>query len=160
MLRRNCDEWNHTRRLKPLRTNDCLTAFLSHSFWHCFGGGGAGVDYVQDKVRPGTGREGALGYERYAAGAGMRRSGLFQTGRVSGMLRLPMDEFMNVLVACKTDTIAPHIPVLHRDIPFILNIIHPSLISNRSAPIRSHNTMITHRAEGVRYLTSGPLCSG
>ena len=30
--------------------------------------------YVQDKVRPGTGREGALGYERYVAGAGMRRS--------------------------------------------------------------------------------------
>ena len=26
---------------------------------------------VQDKVRPGTGREGALGYERYAAGAGL-----------------------------------------------------------------------------------------
>ena len=24
-------------------------------------------DYVQDKVRPGTGREGALGYERYIA---------------------------------------------------------------------------------------------
>ena len=31
--------------------------------------------YVQDKVRPGTGREGALGYERYAAGAWMHRSG-------------------------------------------------------------------------------------
>ena len=24
-------------------------------------------NYVQDKVRPGTGREGALGYERYFA---------------------------------------------------------------------------------------------
>ena len=41
--------------------------------------------YVQDKVRPGTGREGALGYERYAAGAGMRRSGFFQIGTVSWM---------------------------------------------------------------------------
>jgi hypothetical protein len=30
--------------------------------------------YVQDKVRPGTGREGALGYERYTAGAGRARA--------------------------------------------------------------------------------------
>jgi len=29
------------------------------------------VGYVQDKVRPGTGREGALGYERYIAGEHM-----------------------------------------------------------------------------------------
>ncbi len=29
--------------------------------------------YVQDKVRPVAGREGALGYERYAAGAGRAR---------------------------------------------------------------------------------------
>ena len=29
---------------------------------------------------------------------------------------------MHVLVGCKTDTIAPHIHVLPRDIPFILNI--------------------------------------
>jgi len=50
--------------------------------------------YVQDKVRSGTGREGALGYERYVAGAGtrldrepvervawaMRSSDFFQTG--------------------------------------------------------------------------------
>jgi hypothetical protein len=28
---------------------------------------GRRVGYVQDKVRPGTGREGALGYERYIA---------------------------------------------------------------------------------------------
>ena len=35
----------------------------------------SGLAYVQDKVRPGTGREGALGY---AAGAGMRGSGLCQ----------------------------------------------------------------------------------
>ena len=28
------------------------------------------LGYVQDKERPGTGREGALGYERYTAGAG------------------------------------------------------------------------------------------
>jgi hypothetical protein len=27
--------------------------------------GCAGAAHVQDKVRPGTGREGALGYERY-----------------------------------------------------------------------------------------------
>ena len=31
----------------------------------------ATVRYVQDKVRPGTGREGALGYERYIAGKHM-----------------------------------------------------------------------------------------
>ena len=30
-------------------------------------GGASRGDYVQDKVRPGTGREGALGYERYVA---------------------------------------------------------------------------------------------
>ena len=30
-------------------------------------GGATCGDYVQDKVRPGTGREGALGYERYIA---------------------------------------------------------------------------------------------
>ena len=30
-------------------------------------GGATRGDYVQDKVRPGTGREGALGYERYIA---------------------------------------------------------------------------------------------
>ena len=40
--------------------------------------------YVQDKVRPGTGREGALGYERYTAGAGMRWSGAFQFCTVFG----------------------------------------------------------------------------
>lgn len=33
MLRRNCDEWNHTRRLKSFRFNDCLTAHMSHNFW-------------------------------------------------------------------------------------------------------------------------------
>ncbi len=32
---------------------------------------GRGFFYVQDKVRPETGREGALGYERYAANAGL-----------------------------------------------------------------------------------------
>jgi hypothetical protein len=26
---------------------------------------------------------------------------------------------------CKTETIAPHVHVLYRDIPFILNITHP-----------------------------------
>ena len=30
------------------------------------------ADYVQEKVRPGTGREAGLDHERYAAGAGMR----------------------------------------------------------------------------------------
>ena len=39
---------------------DCLR-FAQHSMM---------CGYVQDKVRPGTGREGALGYERYTAGAG------------------------------------------------------------------------------------------
>ena len=61
-------------------------------------GGGAGAGYVQD--------------ERYAAGAGMRRSGLFQIGTVSGVLRPlgklrpgtdretgPGHGIMNVLVA-------------------------------------------------------------
>ena len=43
--------------------------------------------YVQDKVRPGTGREGALGYERYAAGAWMHRSG--QARPVALDTRLP-----------------------------------------------------------------------
>ena len=28
---------------------------------------------------------------------------------------------------CDTETIAPHIHVLYRDIPFILNITHPTL---------------------------------
>ena len=37
-----------------------------------------GVFYVQEKVRPGTGRETGLGHERYAAGSGMRRSGVCQ----------------------------------------------------------------------------------
>ena len=83
----------------------------------------------RDNVRPGTG-------ERVAWA--MRRSGAFQIGTVLRMLRPePAMEkvrpgtgrepglghgFMNVLAACKTDTIAPHIPVLYRDIPFILNI--------------------------------------
>ena len=39
----------------------------------------------------------------------------------------PMGGFMNILVACKTDTIAPHIHVLSRDIPFILNITPSAL---------------------------------
>ena len=34
---------------------------LAYDYSHSRGG------YVQDKVRPGTGREGALGYERYIA---------------------------------------------------------------------------------------------
>jgi len=38
---------------------------------------------------------------------------------VGGIGAAGRDSFQN---ACKLDTIAPHIPVLTRDIPFILNI--------------------------------------
>ena len=46
------------------------------------------ADYVQDKVRPGTGREGALGYERYAAGAGMRTTAGMQEVRAHGRAKV------------------------------------------------------------------------
>ena len=70
---------------------------------------GSQGDYVQD--------------ERYAAGAGMRRSGFYQ---VCTLLRMSRPSWL-FLVACKIDAIAPHIHVLNRDIPFILNITPSAL---------------------------------
>jgi len=49
--------------------------------------------------------------ERYAAGAGMRESGLFQFYTTSSEQTL-----------CPPRGFAPHIPVLIREVPFILNI--------------------------------------
>jgi hypothetical protein len=58
-----CDCFSFAQRLQTIATG---CADPSYRPVLSVGGASRG-DYVQDKVRPATGREGALGYERYIA---------------------------------------------------------------------------------------------
>ena len=49
---------------------------------------------------------------------------------------------------CETGTIAPHIHVLYRDIPFILNITHPSFSHKRVSSFRNHCLVIYAQSRG------------
>ncbi len=77
--------------------------------------------------------------ERYAAGAGMRRSGQALLWSPGGF--------------------ASHIPVLHREVPFILNITPSALcVSHRIVASNINNTLMAEAGAGI--VLPGPYEAG